>query len=196
MRVGISCVETDPRAAADEVLAAAPDGGRRPCGEVSTRTPYVVPAVGEKRFTVAALDLGIKTMTPIRMAEHGIEVAVLPSLVDRDDVLAHRPGRRVLLQRPGRSGDRRRPVAPRCEASSTRGIPFFGICFGNQLLGRALGLLDVQAALRSSRHQPAGAGPDHRQGRGHRAQPRLRGGRPGRAASTGPTGRCGSLTST
>ena len=45
--------------------------------------PYVVPAAGEKRFTVAALDLGIKRMTPLRMAERGIEVHVLPGDVDR-----------------------------------------------------------------------------------------------------------------
>lgn len=47
--------------------------------EVATQEAYVVPAVGEKRFTVAAIDLGIKGMTPHRMAERGIEVHVLPA---------------------------------------------------------------------------------------------------------------------
>ncbi len=44
-----------------------------------------------------------------------------------------------------------------CVRCSTRRIPFFGICFGNQLLGRALGLRHVQARLRPPRDQPAGA---------------------------------------
>ena len=72
------------------------------------REPYVVPAVGEKRLTVAALDLGIKRMTPRRMAERGIETHVLPAGVDRrTQVLAAGPGRRVPVQRPGRPGHRR-----------------------------------------------------------------------------------------
>ena len=47
--------------------------------EVTTPEPYVVPAVGEKRFTVAALDLGIKASTPRYLAERGCEVHVLPA---------------------------------------------------------------------------------------------------------------------
>src|SRR5690606_2243098 len=31
--------------------------------EVATTEPYVIPALGAKRFTVAAVDLGIKSMT-------------------------------------------------------------------------------------------------------------------------------------
>ena len=64
-----------------------------------------------------------------------------------------------------------------------RGIPVFGICFGNQVLGRALGLGTYKLALRAPRHQPAGAGPGDRTGRGHRAQPRVR----GRRAATRPS---------
>ena len=47
-----------------------------------------MPAVGEKRFTVAALDLGIKTMTPLRLAERGIETHVLPAASTVEHVLA------------------------------------------------------------------------------------------------------------
>ncbi len=63
--------------------------------------PYVVPAIGERRFTVAAIDLGIKSMTPHRMAQRGIEVHVLPATSSIDDVLGGRARRGVLLQRPG-----------------------------------------------------------------------------------------------
>jgi carbamoyl-phosphate synthase small subunit len=55
--------------------------------EVSTDTAYVVPAAGERRFVVAAVDLGIKGMTPTLMAKEGIEVHVLPASATLDDVL-------------------------------------------------------------------------------------------------------------
>src|SRR6266545_1275577 len=72
MRVGVSSVERDPDALLRRVLASPAMTGADLAREVSTRQPYVVPARGEKRFTVAALDLGIKAMTPRRMAERGI----------------------------------------------------------------------------------------------------------------------------
>ena len=107
--------------------------------EVSTDEAYVVPAVGARRFRVAALDLGIKANTPRMMAERGIETHVLPATATLDDVPRGRARRAVLLQRPGRP---RRPPPARsssCAARSSAGIPYFGICFGNQLFGRALG---------------------------------------------------------
>ena len=64
MRVGISSVLTDPDALLAEVVAAEPMTGADLAPQVSTGETYVVPAVGEKRFTIAALDLGIKTATP------------------------------------------------------------------------------------------------------------------------------------
>ena len=48
-------------------------------GAVTTAETYVVPAVGERRFVVAALDVGIKFNTPRMMAARGIEVHVLPA---------------------------------------------------------------------------------------------------------------------
>src|SRR5262245_31166891 len=64
MRVGISTTETDPDALLQRVLASAEMKGAELAGEVSTGEAYVVPAAGEKRHTVVALDLGIKSMTP------------------------------------------------------------------------------------------------------------------------------------
>ncbi len=146
-------------------------------GEVSTDAAYVVPAVGERRFTVAAVDLGIKAHDAARMAERGIEVHVLPAASTVDDVLAVAPDGVFLSNGPGDPGATTEVVAL-AGAVLERRIPFFGICFGNQLLGRALGLDTYKLSLRPPRHQPAGARPHHRQGRGHRAQPRLRGARP------------------
>ncbi|MBT2367625.1 glutamine-hydrolyzing carbamoyl-phosphate synthase small subunit [Streptomyces sp. ISL-10] len=104
--------------------------------EVATTEPYVVPAIGEKKFTVAALDLGIKGMTPHRMAERGIEVHVLPATATADDVYAVNPDGVFLSNGPGDPATADLTVI---KAVLERRTPLFGICFGNQLLGRALG---------------------------------------------------------
>ncbi|MFB6983606.1 glutamine-hydrolyzing carbamoyl-phosphate synthase small subunit [Streptomyces scopuliridis] len=104
--------------------------------EVATERTYVVPAQGTKRFTVAALDLGIKGMTPHRMAERGIEVHVLPATATLDEVYATEPDGVFLSNGPGDPATADLTVV---KGVLERGTPLFGICFGNQLLGRALG---------------------------------------------------------
>ncbi|WP_329240334.1 glutamine-hydrolyzing carbamoyl-phosphate synthase small subunit [Streptomyces canus] len=106
--------------------------------EVATKEAYVVPAVGEKRFTVAAIDLGIKGMTPHRMAERGIEVHVLPATATAEDVYAVAPDGVFFSNGPGDPATADGPVAL-MTAVLERRTPLFGICFGNQILGRALG---------------------------------------------------------
>ena len=106
--------------------------------EVATKETYVVPAVGEKRFTVAAIDLGIKGMTPHRMAERGIEVHVLPATASVEDVYAVNPDGVFFSNGPGDPATADGPVAL-MTAVLERRTPLFGICFGNQILGRALG---------------------------------------------------------
>ncbi len=91
MRVGLFSGAAAERSVTDllEVVTASPQmSGAALAAEVSTTEAYAVPAVGEKRFTVAALDLGIKAMTPQLMAERGIEVHVLPASSTLEDVLA------------------------------------------------------------------------------------------------------------
>lgn len=146
MRVGISSVETDPAALLERVRGSVRMSGTELSSEVSTPQAYVVPAMpgewGEtKRFTVVALDLGIKTMTPHRMAQRGIEVHVLPGTSTLADVLAVRPDGLFFSNGPGD------PAATATEhqvallqGALAAGLPYFGICFGNQLFGRALGL--------------------------------------------------------
>ncbi|MDX2676038.1 glutamine-hydrolyzing carbamoyl-phosphate synthase small subunit [Streptomyces soliscabiei] len=106
--------------------------------EVATKEAYVVPAVGEKRFTVAAVDLGIKGMTPHRMAERGIEVHVLPATATEEDVYAVDPDGVFFSNGPGDPATADGPVALMAAVLARR-TPLFGICFGNQILGRALG---------------------------------------------------------
>jgi carbamoyl-phosphate synthase small subunit len=121
----------------------APMAGSRLAEEVSAEETYWIEPKehgwsGEPRFTVAALDLGIKGMTPTRFAERGIRVAVLPADSTLDDVLAVHPDGVFLSNGPGD------PATADAQVELTREVldrklPFFGICFGNQILGRALG---------------------------------------------------------
>ncbi|MFD7995093.1 glutamine-hydrolyzing carbamoyl-phosphate synthase small subunit [Streptomyces mexicanus] len=106
--------------------------------EVATKEAYVVPAIGEKKFTVAAVDLGIKGMTPHRMAERGIEVHVLPATATLEDVYAVEPDGVFFSNGPGDPATADHPVSV-MQGVLERGTPLFGICFGNQILGRALG---------------------------------------------------------
>ncbi|MGY1687297.1 glutamine-hydrolyzing carbamoyl-phosphate synthase small subunit [Geodermatophilus sp. SYSU D00867] len=139
MRAGISSESTDPDALLARVRAAEGMAGADLAPQVSTREPYVVPAVGERRFTIAALDLGIKTATPRHLAALGVETHVLPSTATAQDLLAAGPDGVFLSNGPGD------PAAADYAVAAVRGVldagrPLFGICFGNQILGRALGL--------------------------------------------------------
>ena len=138
MRVGISSTETDPDALLDRVLGADAMAGAELASAVSTAEPYVVRAQGERRFTVAAIDLGLKANTPRMMAERGIEVHVLPATATLDQVQAVEPDGLFFSNGPGDPAATTSQVAL-LEAALAAGIPYFGICFGNQLFGRALG---------------------------------------------------------
>jgi carbamoyl-phosphate synthase small subunit len=138
MRVGISSSETDAEALLGRVRSSGEMAGANLSAEVSTAQAYVVRAHGDTRFRVAALDLGIKANTPRMMAERGIETHVLPATAGLDDVLALSPDGLFFSNGPGD------PAATTAQVdllrgALERGIPYFGICFGNQLFGRALG---------------------------------------------------------
>jgi carbamoyl-phosphate synthase small subunit len=142
MRVGISTVETDPAALLARVRASAEMTGAELSTEVTTDEAYVVPVSqgsGQPRFRVAVLDLGLKAMTSSRMAERGIEVHVLPATATLDDVLGVEPDGLFFSNGPGDPAATTDQIAL-LQAALERGIPYFGICFGNQLFGRALGL--------------------------------------------------------
>jgi carbamoyl-phosphate synthase small subunit len=139
MRVGIfSESELTREEMVIEVRKQSPMSGAYLCGDVSTEVPYLVPAAGEKKFTVVALDLGIKAATPRNMAERGIEVHVIPYNSTLEEILAYQPDGIFLSNGPGD------PSTMTDTVSLVRDIlieeiPIFGICFGHQILGRALG---------------------------------------------------------
>ncbi|MDT0215322.1 glutamine-hydrolyzing carbamoyl-phosphate synthase small subunit [Rothia sp. ARF10] len=142
MRVGIFSGD-DARMPAEQLLervTSAPlMAGSALAQEVSTDEAYVVEAVGERRFTVAAVDLGIKSMTPHQMAERGIEVHVLPATATFEQIRSIKGLDGVFFSNgPGDPSTADHEVGVLREVLS-ESIPFFGICFGNQLLGRALG---------------------------------------------------------
>jgi len=139
MRAGISSDSTDADALLTRVRAAESMVGADLAPTVSTGEPYVVPAVGERRFTIAALDLGIKSATPRHLAGLGVETHVLPSRATAEELLAAGPDGVFLSNGPGD------PAAADYAVEAVTGVldarrPLFGICFGNQILGRALGL--------------------------------------------------------
>ncbi|CAL9382341.1 carbamoyl phosphate synthase small subunit [Streptomyces sp. DH-12] len=140
MRVGIFSGDAvrDDAALLARVREAPEMEGADLSAEVATTEPYVVPAIGEKKYTVAAVDLGIKGMTPQRMAERGIEVHVLPATATVDDVYAVNPDGVFFSNGPGDPATADHAVSV-MRGVLERGTPLFGICFGNQILGRALG---------------------------------------------------------
>jgi carbamoyl-phosphate synthase small subunit len=106
--------------------------------DVSTDHTYVVKALGEKKFTVAAIDLGIKAATPRAMAERGIEVHVMPFNSTFADIEAISPDGVFLSNGPGDPATMTSTIELVREILAAE-IPVFGICFGHQILGRALG---------------------------------------------------------
>jgi carbamoyl-phosphate synthase small subunit len=107
-------------------------------GEVTTGEPYTVAPAGARTCRVVAVDLGIKGMTPALLAERGAEVVVVPRDLPFAEIQKLEPDGLFLSNGPGD------PAAATLEVDLARAaldarLPLFGICFGNQILGRALG---------------------------------------------------------
>jgi carbamoyl-phosphate synthase small subunit len=132
MRVGVSSVETSAAALLERVQAQPTMVGAHLADEVSTTRPYVVRPVAVPRFRVVAVDLGIKSMTPALMAERGLEVQVVPSTITFDKIVALHPDGVFFSNGPGDPEAADQQVAL-LRSVLAAGIPYFGICFGNQL---------------------------------------------------------------
>lgn len=138
MRVGISTEILDPAALLARVQDVPRMEGSDLVADVTLPQAEVIPAVGEKRFTVAAIDLGIKDMTPTRMAERGLEVHVLPAEASLADIRAIGADGVFFSNGPGDPATADGPMRLLQDVLDA-GLPYFGICFGNQIFGRALG---------------------------------------------------------
>jgi carbamoyl-phosphate synthase small subunit len=106
--------------------------------DVSTKQTYVVPAQGIKKFTVAAIDLGIKGATPRALAQRGVETHVMPYDSTFEQISAINPDGVFLSNGPGDPATMTSVIDLVREVLLAQ-IPIFGICFGHQILGRALG---------------------------------------------------------
>ncbi|MDQ2838726.1 MAG: glutamine-hydrolyzing carbamoyl-phosphate synthase small subunit [Actinomycetota bacterium] len=138
MRAIISSTDLDRDSLLDKVIGSPQMAGADLTGEVSTAQAYRVDAIGEHRFSVAALDYGIKAMTPHRLAQRGITTHVLPAAATVEQVLATGADAVFLSNGPGDPATADQAVALVRELLG-RQLPIFGICFGNQILGRAFG---------------------------------------------------------
>lgn len=139
MRVGIfSNLELTREEMVIEVRKSGQMSGSFLSADVSTPSRYVVEAQGDKKFTVVALDLGIKGATPRAMAERGIQTHVLPYNATFEQIIALQPDGVFLSNGPGDPATMTETVNLVRELL-TEEVPIFGICFGHQILGRALG---------------------------------------------------------
>jgi carbamoyl-phosphate synthase small subunit len=139
MRVGIfSDVEISREEMVIEVRKTDAMSGAHLSADVSTSKPYIVPAIGERKFTVAAIDLGIKGATPRALAARGVEVHVLPFNSTLEDIEKLHPDGVFLSNGPGDPATMD-DVVELVRDILLEEIPIFGICFGHQILGRALG---------------------------------------------------------
>jgi carbamoyl-phosphate synthase small subunit len=141
MRAAVSTVEDSKERLLERVLASPGMTGADLARIVTTPHPYTVaPPQGTKtRYRVAAVDLGIKNNTPRNMAQRGMRVEVLPATSTAKDILATDPDGVFFSNGPGD------PAAAGYAVAAMRGvleadIPVFGICFGSQILSRAVGL--------------------------------------------------------
>jgi carbamoyl-phosphate synthase small subunit len=139
MRVGIfSDLELSREDMVIEVRKSGQMAGSFLSADVSTSESYTIAAKGGKKFTVVAIDLGIKGATPRAMAERGIETHVVPYNSTFPEIMALNPDGVFLSNGPGDPATMTETVSLVRELL-TEEIPIFGICFGHQILGRALG---------------------------------------------------------
>ena len=139
MRVGIfSDLEISREEMVIEVRKTDAMSGSHLSADVSTPKPYIVSAIGEKRFIVAAIDLGIKGATPRALAARGVEVHVLPFNSTLEDIEKVHPDGVFLSNGPGDPATMD-DVVELVRDILLEEIPIFGIFFGHQILGRALG---------------------------------------------------------
>jgi len=141
MRVGIfSGLNLSREEMVIKVRAQSQMSGAFLANDVTTESTYVVPVAPgvQKKFTVAALDLGIKRATPKSMSERGMEVHVMPMDSRIEDIEAIAPDGLFISNGPGDPATMDAIVGV-VRHFILEGVPVFGICFGHQILGRALG---------------------------------------------------------
>ena len=129
-----------------EVRSAKHMQGQSLSSMVSTKHRYTVDHVGDYVGRVAILDLGIKRSTIENMVQRGLDVEVFPSDSSAETLLSMNPDAVFYSNGPGDPETATAQVEVLQEILRAK-VPFFGICFGNQLLGRALGFQTYKLAF-------------------------------------------------
>jgi carbamoyl-phosphate synthase small subunit len=149
MRAGVFSGEEASKPLEDLVAivrSAAKMQGQSLSSVVSTKEKYEVAHKSEYVGKVAILDLGIKRSTIENMVERGLDVEVFPATVSSEVLLSGNPDAVFYSNGPGDPETATSQVEVLQEILK-KNIPFFGICFGNQLLGRALGFQTYKLAF-------------------------------------------------
>ncbi len=89
------------------------------------------------KYTVGVLDCGVKYNILRELADRNCRVVVFPSSATADEILAAKPDGMLLSNGPGD------PAAVPYVVETVKNLigelPMFGICFGHQMLGQAMG---------------------------------------------------------
>ncbi len=138
MRACLSTVELDEAIVLEKARSSPAMENRELASVVTCREPYEVAAAGEERFHVVCYDFGVKTNSLRELAQKGCRVTVVPAGTPAAEVLAMKPDGIFLSNGPGDPASMT-SVMEEVKRVAESGVPTFGICFGHQLLGRALG---------------------------------------------------------
>jgi carbamoyl-phosphate synthase small subunit len=138
MRACISAVDLDEASVVEKARQSPSMENRELASVVTTKEAYEVAPAGDERFHVVCYDFGVKRNSLRELARRGCRITVVPSATNAAEVMAMNPDGVFLSNGPGDPASMDREVEQIRELIKTT-VPTFGICFGHQLLGRALG---------------------------------------------------------
>ena len=138
MRACLSTIDLDEGHVIEKARNSLSMENRELASVVTTKETYQIPAAGEERFHVVCYDYGVKTNSLRELARAGCRVTVVPASTSAAEVLALSPDGIFLSNGPGDPASMTKEVEE-VRRIAQSGTPTFGICFGHQLLGRALG---------------------------------------------------------
>ena len=138
MRACISTSDTDEISAVEKARKSPSMENRELASVVTTKQPYEVELEGRQRFHVVCYDFGVKRNSLRHLAGLGCRITVVPAATPAAEVLALQPDGIFLSNGPGDPASMNKEVEEIRQLVEAA-VPIFGICFGHQLLGRALG---------------------------------------------------------
>jgi len=138
MRACISTIATDETSAVEKARKSPSMENRELASVVTTKQPYEVEPEGQQRFHVVCYDFGVKRNSLRLLAGLGCRITVVPAATPAAEVLALKPDGIFLSNGPGDPASMNKEVEEIRQLVEAA-VPTFGICFGHQLLGRALG---------------------------------------------------------